>query len=218
MSSATVPIAEPAGLPVRRSRVWLVLTMAVATAAYAVVGCCLVALTWDGAGCGLNVMQRGDRAIPCNRYSDYPFLCVLFIFSRLINDPRWLAAIYGLVLALLPLGSLLLSFHFLSGPQLRSLRIWPVLGILLSALPGQVFLTAEAVSLAQVSWAVWAIVAGEISASILLCFAILTLFLFYLHPMAALTYAVAGALFFGETRVAIRQRRIDVWLGIAFLG
>ena len=218
MSSATVPIAEPAGLPVRRSRVWLVLTMAVATAAYAVAGCCLVALTWDGAGYVFNTIQRGHPAIPCNRYSDYPFLCVLFIFSRLINDPRWLAAIYGLVLALLPLGSLLLSFHFLSGPQLRSLRIWPVLGILLSALPGQVFLTAEAVPLAQVSWAVWAIVAAEISTSSLVWLAILTLFLFYLHPMAALTYGVAGALFFGKTRLAIRQRRIDVWLGIAFLG
>src|SRR5258705_5141714 len=93
MSSATVPIAEPAGLPVRRSRVWLVLTMAVATAAYAVAGCCLVALTWDGAG----------------------------------------------------------------GPQLRSLPIWPVLGILLSALPGQVFLTAEAVLPAQSSLAAVAI-------------------------------------------------------------
>src|SRR5260370_38341396 len=125
----------------------------------------------------------------------------------------WVAVIFGLVLALLRLGSLLLSFHFLSGPQLRSLRIWPVLGILLSALPGQVFLTAEAVSLAQVSWAVWAIVAAEISASSLVWLAILTLFLFYLHPMAALTYAVPGALFFGETRLALPRGTTNLWAG-----
>src|SRR5258708_12565945 len=36
--------------------------------------------------------------------------------------------------------------------------------------------------------------------------------------MAALTSAVGGALFFGKTRLASREERSDVWLGIAFLG
>ena len=121
------------------------------------------ALTWDGAGYVFNSIQRGRPAIPNGRYSDYPFLAVISVCSLFINDARWVARIYGLVLAVLPLGSLVLSFHFLRGPKLRELRIWPVLGILLSVLPGQIFLVAEAVPLVQVAWAVWAIVAGEIS-------------------------------------------------------
>ena len=195
-------------------------------------------LTWDGAGYVFNTIQRGHPAIPNNRYSDYPFLAVVSLLSLLISDSGWLACIYGLVLAVLPLGSLLLSFHFLSSPQYKGLRVWPVLGILLSVLPGQGFLVAEAVPVAQVSWAVWAITAADISGSSLVWLGVLNLFLFFLHPSATLVYAVTGGLFLGKAWAAIRQRRIQLrkvgdkglreaqsyvgqanaWLGAIFLG
>ena len=137
-----------------RARVWLVLTVALAALAYVVASFCLMVLTWDGAGYVFNSIQRGHPAVPNCRYSDYPFLAVVSLLGFLINDSRLLACIYGLGLAVLPLGSLLLSFHFLSSPQLKALRVWPVLGIFLSVLPGQGFLVAEAVPVTQVSWAV----------------------------------------------------------------
>jgi hypothetical protein len=177
-----------------RSRGWLTLTFVLAGAAYAIAAFCLVVLTWDGAGYLFNSIQRGHPAIPNGRYSDYPFLAVVSVCSQFVTDARWLACIYGLVLAVLPLGSLLLSFHFLSSPRLRALRIWPVLGILLSVLPGQIFLVAEAVSVTQVAWAVWAILAGDISASGLVWLGALNIFVFFLHPTAALVYAAAGGL------------------------
>jgi hypothetical protein len=179
---------------------------------------CLAALTWDGAGYVFNSIQRGHPAIPNSRYSDYPFLAVVSVCSLFIHDARWLASIYGLALAVLPLGSLVLSFHFLSGPQLRALRIWPVLGILLSVLPGQIFLVAEAVPLVQVAWAVWAIAAGEISGARLVWLGVLNIFLFFLHPTAALVYAVTGGLFLAKALVASRQRGPNAWLGLALIG
>src|ERR1700739_2347454 len=120
-------------------------------------------LSWDRGGYVFNTIQRGHPAIPNDRYSDYPFLAVVSLFSFLINDVRSLACCYGVVLAMVALGSLLLSFRFLSSPELKAIRLWPVLGILLSVLPGQGFLAAEAVPVAQVAWAVWASVAGETS-------------------------------------------------------
>jgi hypothetical protein len=197
---------------------WLVLTVALTVLAHVVASFCLMVLTWDGAGYVFNTIQRGHPAIPNDRYSDYPFLAVLSLFSFLINDARSLACVYGLVLAILPVGSLLLSFHFLSSPELKALRLWPVLGILLSVLPGQGFLVAEAVPVAQVSWAVWAIVAADISGSSLVWLGVLNLFLFFLHPSAALAYAVTGGLFLGKAWVATRQRRPNGWLGATFLG
>ena len=197
---------------------WLVLTVTLTALAYVVASFCLMVLTWDGAGYVFNTIQRGHPAIPNDRYSDYPFLAVVSLFSFLINDARSLACVYGLVLAILPLGSLLLSFYFLSSPELRALRLWPVLGILLSVLPGQGFLVAEAVPVAQVSWAVWAIVAADISVSSLVWLGVLNLFLFFLHPSAALVYAVTGGLFLGKAWVATRQRRTNGWLGAIFLG
>jgi hypothetical protein len=167
---------------------------------------CLVVLTWDGAGYVFNTIQRGHPAIPNSRYSDYPFLCVVAICSQFVTDARWLACIYGLVLAVLPLGSLLLSFHFLGRPRWRALRVWPVLGILLSALPGQIFLAAEAVPVTQIAWAVWAILAGDISASGLVWLAVLNIFAFFLHPTAALVYAVSGGLLLAKAWVANPQR------------
>jgi hypothetical protein len=197
---------------------WLVLTVALAALAYAVGSFCLMTLTWDGAGYVFNSIQRGHPAIPNCRYSDCPFLAVVSLLSFVINDSRLLACIYGMALAVLPLGSLLLSFHFLCSPQLKALRVWPVLGILLSVLPGQGFLVAEAVPVAQVSWAVWTIVAAEISGSSLAWLGVLNLFLFFLHPSVALVYAVTGGLFLSKAWAATRQRRTSVWLGAVFLG
>jgi hypothetical protein len=185
---------------------WLVLTVALTVLAQIVASFCLMVLTWDGAGYVFNTIQRGHPAIPNDRYSDYPLLAVVSLFSFLINDARSLACIYGLALAILPLGSLLLSFHFLSRPELKALRLWPVFGILLSVLPGQGFLVAEAVPVAQVSWAIWAIVAADISSSSLVWLGVLNLFLFFLHPSVALVYAVTGGLFLGKARAARRQR------------
>ena len=178
----------------------IVLTVTLAGLAYIAGAWCLAVLTWDGAGYVFNSIQRGHPAIPNGRYSDYPFLAVISICSRFINDARWVATIYGLVLAILPLGSLLLSFHFLRGPKLKALRIWPVLGILLSVLPGQIFLVAEAVPTVQVAWAVWAIIATDISAWSLVWLMVLSIFLFFLHPTAALVYAVAGGLLLARQR------------------
>jgi hypothetical protein len=188
-----------------RPRAWLVLTVILAAVAYVVAAFCLAPLTWDGAGYVFNSIQRGRPAIPNGRYSDYPFLAVVSAGSLFINDARWLATIYGLVLAVLPLGSLVLSFCFLSGPRLRSLRIWPVFGILLSVLPGQIFLVAEAVPLVQVAWAVWAIAAGEISGPSLVWLAVLNFFLFFLHPTGALVFGVTGGLFLARAWIGTRQ-------------
>jgi hypothetical protein len=245
---------------------WLVLTVALAAIAYVVAALCLMALTWDGAGYVFNSIQRGHPAVPNSRFSDYPFLALISLLSFRINDARWLASIYGLALAILPVGALLLSFHFLSSnpasqarqrsrgadriglapaphsfsdggseatpqgcqpqrprkrgnaPRIERLRIWPVLGVLLSVLPGQAFLVAEAVPMAQVSWAVWAIVAADISGPSLVWLGVLNLFLFFLHPSAALVYIVTGGLFLGKAWVSTHQRRANAWLGVVFLG
>jgi hypothetical protein len=196
----------------------LVLTVVLAGAAYLLAALCLAVLTWDGAGYVFNSIQRSRPAIPNCRYSDYPFLAVVSLLSFVINDPLWIARIYGFALAVLPIGSLLLSFYFLSrSPQLKALRIWPVLGILLSVLPGQMFLVAEAVPLVQVSWAIWAIVAGEVSSIGLIWLAVLNLFLFFFHPTAALVFAVTGGLFLGKAWATNRQRAANGWLGVALL-
>jgi hypothetical protein len=77
---------------------------------------------------------------------------------------------------------------------------------------------AEAVPLVQVAWAVWAIVAGEISGPRLLWLGVLNAFLFFLHPTAALVYAVTGGLFLTKALVTTPQRGPNAWLALVFIG
>jgi hypothetical protein len=93
-----------------------------------------------------------------------------------------------------------------------------VLGILLGVLPGQIFLVAEAVPLVQVAWGVWAIAAGEISGPRLVWLGVLNAFLFFLHPTAALVYAVTGGLFLAKAAVTNPQRAPNAWLALVFFG
>jgi hypothetical protein len=204
---------DPVG---RCSWFWPALTLGLAAAAYMFAASCLDTLTWDGGGYVFNTIQRGHPAVPCSRYSDYPLLSVVAVLSQFVHDSRWLAMVQGLVIAILPMGSLVLSFRFLKGPRLRPLRIWPVLGILLSALPGQIFLVAEAVSAAQIAWAVWAIIAADLSVTSFIWLSGLVLYLFFLHPTAALVYAVSGGLLVLKSRAG-RQRAVCLWLGAGFL-
>jgi hypothetical protein len=200
----------------RCSWFWPALTLGLAVAAYFFAASCLDVLTWDGGGYVFNTIQRGRPAVPCSRYSDYPLLSVVALLSQFVHDSHWLAMVQGLVIAILPMGSLMLSFWFLKEPRFRPLRIWPVLGILLSALPGQIFLVAEAIPTAQVAWAMWAIIAADLSVTNFIWLSGIVVYLFFLHPTAALVYAVSGGLLLLKSQ-ARRQRAVCLWLGTVLL-
>ena len=214
MLSRLLPTMKSPGLVGRYSWFWPALTLGLAAAAYLFAASCLDTLTWDGGGYVFNTIQRGRPAVPCSRYSDYPLLGVVALLSQFVSDSHWLAMVQGLVIAILPMGSLILSFRFLSGPRLRPLRIWPVLGILLSALPGQIFLVAEAIPTAQIAWAMWAIIAADLSITSFIWLSGLVLYLFFLHPTAALVYAVSGGLLLLKSQ-ACQKRAVCLRLGTA---
>ena len=178
--------------------------------AFAVAAGCLAALAWDGSGYLFNALQDGRPLISHHRYSNLPVLWAVVLASHVVDGPLLLAVLYGLLLALVPVGSLALCFAFLRDERLKALRVWPVLGILVAALPGQICVMSEATLLVQAFWPVLAILAAGLPAVGLAWLAVLIPYLFFLHPLAAPLFGLAAVL-----AVAVGWIRNDGWRGVS---
>jgi len=193
---------------------------AIALLAYLVGAGCLVGLAWDGSGYFFNSLQMGEPVISHHRYSNYFTLWSVVQAGRWVEDSWTLGVFYSALLALTPLISLALSLWFLRGPQLAPLRIWPVLGILPGALPGEICLMSEASLTVQAFWPILAFVAAGVPAGGLFWVGGLSLYLFFLHPTSALLFflaaMLAGALAWEQS--AIRAKAFTwsaLWLVLA---
>lgn len=159
--------------------------------AFAVAAVCLAGLVWDGSGYLFNALQDGAPLISHHRYSNYPVLWIVVQAGRWVGDPLVLAMLYGLLLAVTPVGSLALCLDHLRG-RLEPLRLWVVLGILLVALPGQICVMSEATLLVQAFWPVLAIVAAGLPLGGMVWLAVLTPYLFFLHPLSVPLFGLAA--------------------------
>lgn len=175
-------------------------------AAYAIASWCLAALAWDGAGYLFNSLQENHAVISHHRYSNFPILLAVVEAGQFTDNARALGVLYGLVLSLTPVGSLLLSFHFLQKPPLDELRVWFALGILWGALPGEICLMSEASLAVQAFWPIVAFIAAGCPLSASGWLLILVPYIFFLHPTAALMFGMASAFCVGLA-VANRERR-----------
>jgi hypothetical protein len=185
---------------------------------YAVAAWELAALSWDGSWYLFRSLQDRVPFIPHWRYGTYPVLWLLVQAAKMGPGPRMLGAGYGLLLALYPLGSLALSWHFLRGEKYAPLRIWPALGILLTPLPGQLCLISEGMLAAQLMWPVLAILAtgprGFAGRAWLVCLAAC---LCFLHPTAALIFALA-AVVSGWQAWTRTEAKTEAWIWAGVFG
>ena len=187
-----------------------------AVGGYAVAAFKLAAVSWDGSWYLFRSLQDQTPFIPHCRYGTYPILWLVVMASHIIPDPQTLGAGYGLLLALFPLGSLALSWYFLRGERDSPLRIWPALGILLTPLPGQFCLMSEATPAAQLLWPMLAIlVTGPHGWAGRVWLIVLSAFLGFLHPTAALIFALAAGVSGWQARSRPGAGREHwIWAGI----
>lgn len=182
-----------------------------AAIAYCVAARCLVALTWDGSGALFNSLQDGTPHISHYRFSNYPLLLAMIEAGRWTDNGRLLGMFYGLLLAVTPIGSLVLSLWFLRGQRLEALRIWPVIGILLAPLPGEICLMSEASLAVQACWPILCFFLAGAPWAASPWIGLLSVYLLFLHPTSLVLFALCAA-------VAIyclgRRPRVIWWVGI----
>ena len=186
-------------------------------AAYAIAAWCLVAMAWDGSNYFFLSLQAGEPVITHHRYSNLPTLQAIVQASRFISDTKTLACLYTALVAITPVASLALCLWFLRGPA-AILRIWVVLGVLFSVLPGQLCIMSEASLTVQAFWPLLAIIAVGLPLSALPCVVGLSVYIFFLHPTSLLLFGLAALLCFGAAVLLPARRRHWVSWAIFFLG
>ena len=200
------------GVPRDRTSIAILLP---AAAVYLFAAWSLVALSWDGSGYLFNSLQAGAPVITHYRYSNFPMLFALVQARAFIDNPMWLGIGYGLLLSLTPLLSLVACLRILRGPELAPLRIWPVLGILLGALPGEICLMSEASLAVQAFWPLAAFALAGTPRRGIAWMALFIPYLFFLHPTTAVMFGLAAALCLelAISRSNVRRAAI-MWAGI----
>lgn len=179
--------------------------------AYAVAAWCLVAMAWDGSNYLFLTLQAGEPVITHHRYSNLPTMLAILQASQFISATKVLALLYTAFVAITPIASLALCMWYLRGP-FASLRVWAVLGLLFSVLPGQICLISEASLAVQAFWPLLAIIAVGLPVSALPWAVLLSAYIFFLHPTAVLLFGLATLLCAGAAiRVPQHRRRWIIW-------
>jgi len=153
---------------------------------------CHVAQSWDGSYYLFHALNDQTPYIPHARYVDALLQWPVIAASHLTANMNLLQFVFALPYTLVPLLSLALCWWTLRRYD-RSLFIWPALGILLIALPGQISMTNEANIAAQLSWPLFVAALVGVNRRRLAVLLIVAMVVLITHPSAILLFGVAAA-------------------------
>jgi hypothetical protein len=151
------------------------------------------ALTWDGAFYLFRTLDTGRPFIAHDRLIDAPLHWPVLWVNQVADSLSVLRATFGLVHVITPLASIALSWWVVRR-EAPSLIVWPIIGIGLATLPGQINFISEGIKAHQLIWPVLLAVLIGLPARTVPLAAMVSLVIMYLHPAAVPIFlAVAGA-------------------------
>ena len=208
-ASATRVEASVAGFGAtsRTSDRWFVVVLTVFVLPLIVAVLTDAALTWDGAFYLFRTLDTGSPHIAHDRLIDGPIHWPVLWVSAFTDSLAVLRATFGIVHVVTPLVALGLSWWVVR-EDAPALIVWPILGIGLASLPGQINFISEGIKATQLMWPVLlAVLVGLPTRTIPLA-ALGSLVIMYLHPAAVpILAAVAAAAFVtGRLRPDARGR------------
>ncbi len=204
------------GSPRAAGRWWSLWALSAAVFAFA--GGMGISLTWDGSFYLFATLQDGAPMIPHGRTGNYPLLGPVSALAQTFDDPMLLAVVHGLLCAAVPVLSLAAAFAMLRGGR-RALRVWALFGVLIAPLPGQMCITMEATPVLQLLWVPVAWLLAGRPRRWLPVVVVALIWMFYLHPAAALLFGAASA---GAALAAVLgdggERVRNAMVAVALLG
>jgi len=199
MAQQAEPIATEAGtddavtnrfLPVDR---WMLLILTLFAIPLAIAVWNDAALTWDGAYYLFRTLDTGQPFIAHDRLIDAPLHWPILWANRLTDSIPVLRAVFGVLHVITPLLSLALSWWVVRRVA-PALIIWPIVGIGLATLPGQINFISEGIKAHQLIWPVLLAVLIGLPGRTIPMAGLVSLVIMYLHPAAVPIFAaVAGA-------------------------
>src|SRR3954469_13358756 len=175
---------------------------------------CRAALSWDGAIYLFEMLDNQRPYVPQQRLINWPLDWPVVLLSHVTGDLPFLAVVFGLVYVAFQL-ALLGAAWWVVRDENRTLFVWAAFGLGLGMLPGQFYFVAEGNLAVQLAWPlILAILVGLQRRHIPLI-VVLTIALFFSHPLAIIIFAFAAALAWGVGRGAWGVGAWEAGQGIA---
>ncbi len=168
------------------------------------------ALLWDGSYYLYKALDTNVPYVPHGRLINIPLQWPVILISHFVTDINVLKLIFGLVYALVPLSSLLLSWWIVKDEK-PELFVWCALGIGFGTLMLQLSFIAEAIIVIQLFWPVMLAIVIRPRRSVYVVVALLTSAIIFSHPFSIALYAFAAALAFA-VGLRYRDRRRQSWM------
>ncbi len=173
------------------------------------------AMMWDGSYYLYKALDTGQPYAPHGRFINVPLQWPVIWASQLISNVNVLKVLFGLMYALIPLGSLLLAWWIVKDSR-PTLFVWAALGIGFGTLMLQLTFVAEAILVLQLFWPFLLGLLVPPRRSVYIIMAILIIVILVSHPFAIFLLPVAAvAAFLMGWRYP--ERRLQLWIWAAAL-
>lgn len=150
------------------------------------------ALTWDGAYYLFMTLHANVPFVVHDRLIDLPLQWPVLLVNRFTDSLTALRAVFGLIQVITPLVAIAASW-WVVGKDRAGLILWPVLGICIGTLPGQIDFISGSLRATQLFWPILlAILIGLPSRTVALT-SLTALIIVFTHPVAIPLFAT-GAL------------------------
>jgi hypothetical protein len=174
------------------------------------------AMLWDGSYYLYKALDTAEPYAPHGRLINVPLQWPVIWASRIIQDVNTLKIMFGLMYALVPLGSLLLAWWIVKDSH-PTLFVWAALGVGFGTLMLQLTFVAEAILVLHMFWPLLLGLLVVPRRSVNIIIAVLSVLILFSHPFAILllSFAAATAFVMGWR---YPERRPQLWVWTAAFG
>lgn len=169
------------------------------------------ALLWDGSFVLFIILETGSTFANNNRLSNILLQWPVVLISQLTDNTTIINMVFSLPYVSVPFVSLLLSW-FVVRNRAPNLFVWPVLGIGLGTLPGQMCFICDSTMTVQLIWPILLVIAVGLTLGNLVVVLAVGVFIFFLHPVSTMAFGISTifALAVALNRKDIRRSTIFI--------
>lgn len=171
---------------------WMLLVLVLFGIGLTIAALCEAPFTWDGAWYFFAMIDTGVPFIAHDRLIDAPLHTPVVWLENVTDSMNALRKTFSLLHVLTPLVSLALSWWIIRRDA-PGLIIWPILGMGLALLPGQINFISEAIKAHQLIWPVLLAVLIGLPPRTVPVASMTALIIMLLHPAAALILGATAA-------------------------
>ncbi|HEX2910246.1 MAG TPA: hypothetical protein VH186_05515 [Chloroflexia bacterium] len=172
-------------------------------------------LSWDGSNYLFKILDKQSPYVPYGRLMNVVLHYPIILASNITNNISVLQLLFNFIYVSIPLVALYLAWWMVKDYS-KNLFIWPVLGIGLVTLLGQLFFVSEAIIAVQLFWTVFLGTLLRFPKQKVPVVVLVSAVIYFIHPFAILLFAIASMLCVALLLINKQSRLLYTTWAIAF--